>query len=734
MKNPIFFVAVLCLLTSGNSQWMQANGPGGATINFMEKSTKAIFAVTERNGVFSSIDNGESWSLLHITGSQTDFIRAITSNGLTIYATNEDGQKIFRSTDNGGTWVKTCDRVGTGIFIRTLKANRNYLFALCSDTGVYRSSDSGVTWDVVNNGIDSIHSITSITMADDILFAGGSKHLASGLKHSVFRSLDDGTTWSPSDSGIPDKTSIYRFTVCGSRIIAITNTGYYISNDSGGNWKAYNPDFLGTGTSTAAPVYADNTFMYTEGDLLIAQINDSAGRVFLSTDKGSKWSAIGSTLPLHRMKNCMVNNNAIFIGTFKNGIFRSTDNGNNWVFANFGINVADVSSFAASSKSVFVSCFQTGVFVSVDNGTNWSNFTSGLVSGGASSIAIKDDLIFACCRGMGIFRSSVNKADWVKVSNLSLPTGYETYLAEYGGKLFALCDNGLYLSTDNGENWMLIGGSSIEIGAISVITACDSTVFVGGSAGLFYYNQGDYVLSKVVSGLASESISCLAGNGNLIFAGTEENGCFVSTDKGRNWQQTSLPYVTRPDGTPGGYDVARVSNLYISGKIVVASLPGPDLHVPNGGCYLSVDSGKCWTPLGPDTSWHNTITDLLIRGDTLLAGSFNKGVWMRTLPKESETVIGSSNPDLKSNLQLSLLLSERSGSGLSITYTLPQAVNASVSIHTLNGRQVVSLVNKKQPAGTYGYNWNSGKVAGLYIVRLKTKSQTISKRIMITPW
>jgi photosystem II stability/assembly factor-like uncharacterized protein len=730
MKNLLLFVPILFSVIYGDSQWMQANGPGGANIELLVKSTSAIFAATERHGVFRSTDNGESWSSIHITGLQVDQVTAMATSDSTVFAV-VGGRSIFRSTDNGINWVKACDSIGENILIRSLKAYRNYLFALSLDKGVFRSSDNGVSWIAVNNGFDSIYTITSIAMVGDTIFAGGSKYVANGLKHGVFRSLDNGTSWSPFDSGFPDVTSIYRLTVCCSKIIAITNTGHYISSNSSGNWAVFNPNFSGTGTPTVLPVYADNTFMYAEGDLFIAYVKDSS-KVFLSTDKGSNWSTIGSTLPLNLMKDCMVNKNAIFIGTTHCGIFRSTDSGQTWVSANSGINGIQISSLVDTGKSVFAATYGAGVFVSVDNGTNWSEFNSGLTSRDISSLILKKEFIYACNPGNGIFRSSINSPNWVNVSS-NPPVKSTRHLMACGGKLFSSNDSGLYVSTDNAEHWTPVDDASIGNKTISSFVVCDSTLFAGGTAGLFYYNQDNNTLNKIGSEPADESITCLAGEGNLIFAGTEENGCFVSTDKGRNWKQSSLPYITKPNYTPRGYDVARITSLYLRGKIAVASLPGPDMFVPNGGCYFSVDSGKSWTPVGPDTSFHTSISALLIRGDTLLAGSSNKSILIRSLPKVSETAIGPSNPE-KNRMHPSILqVSVHAKTGLTITYTLPKSTGVSITIHTINGRRVTSLINARQSAGSYHFNWNYGKISGLYVVCLKTDDRILSRSAMLTP-
>src|ERR1035441_6201342 len=68
-----------------------------------------------------------------------------------LYAgTFSDG--IFRSTDNGTTWLRsnsglTCDTV------LAFASDSTYLFAGTFGGGVFRSSNNGTSWTQVNNGL-----------------------------------------------------------------------------------------------------------------------------------------------------------------------------------------------------------------------------------------------------------------------------------------------------------------------------------------------------------------------------------------------------------------------------------------------------------------------------------------------------------------------------------------------------------------------------------------------------
>ena len=67
-----------------------------------------------------------------------------------------------------------------------------------------------------------------------------------------------------------------------------------------------------------------------------------------------------------------------------------------------------------------------------------------------------------------------------------------------------------------------------------------------------------------------------------------------------------------------------------------------------------------------------------------------------------------------------------------ISYALPEKANVELSIYNMLGQKVAQLVNTSQEAGTYTVNWNAGSLSsGVYIYRLSTGNQSITKRMML---
>jgi len=151
----------------------------------------------------------------------------------------------------------------------------------------------------------------------------------------------------------------------------------------------------------------------------------------------------------------------------------------------------------------------------------------------------------------------------------------------------------------------------------------------------------------VNSGMGSQSVWYLAVKGDTIFAGTEFNGIYKSTDNGGNWTPTSLNnreirniavngiyifagtylngvYRTTDNGTTWtqvGLIGLTVNALAAYGNYVFA---GTQFN----GVYKSTDNGTTWNPTLLNIGWFNA---LAVSGNYIFAGNFNGlGVYKST--------------------------------------------------------------------------------------------------------
>ena len=199
-----------------------------------------------------------------------------------------------------------------------------------------------------------------------------------------------------------------------------------------------------------------------------------------------------------------------------------------------------------------------------------------------------------------------------------------------GNKIFAgTGSNGVYLSTNNGSNWISANTGLPSVQITSLVTSGDN-IFAGTSHGTFGYgvflSTNDGInWTPVNSGLPnSASIMSLAVSpgigGDKIFAGTYQDGIFLSTNNGSNWQNIS-------NGLPPNMPL--VFSFAFSGVNIFAGT--------SSGVFLSTNNGSSWTLSG---SFH--VRSLAIIGNNMFAGGgTGSGIFLSTDNGSSWTSVNS---------------------------------------------------------------------------------------------
>jgi len=104
---------------------------------------------------------------------------------------------IFRSTDNGESWVHLTSTL-TSVMIYALAFNSsNHIFAGTSGNGIIYSTNDGQTWTQKNNGLANLECIGLCINSADYIFT-------TPYNAGVFRSVDNGNSWTSISSGLTD--------------------------------------------------------------------------------------------------------------------------------------------------------------------------------------------------------------------------------------------------------------------------------------------------------------------------------------------------------------------------------------------------------------------------------------------------------------------------------------------------------------------------------------------------
>ncbi len=333
--------------TDFGSTWIRSvNGLVDTMVIMLAPSDSGILAVTW-SGVYRSTDMGLSWNFL-------DSARlAMSPNFVTLG--NKwfmPGQGVARSSDNGLTWVN--QNVGLRMAdINTVAvcSNGPDLLAL-TRAGVFRSTDSGSTWEGAEvNPLE----IAGFTAFGGKLFIGSSGG-------GVLASSDNGTTWSFADSGLTTKYATYVMTILADSqyVFVGTDTGVFRSSDTGRTWTQFK---VGSCEVVSLGQFGNRIFAGT-GD---GWIPCCGGTLFCSTDFGTTWDSVNSSLR-GLIVYSFASERGFFFAVTDSGVFRSADSGITWEHLSYGFSK---NTRLIGTDAGILYAGASGLLRSMDDGKSW---------------------------------------------------------------------------------------------------------------------------------------------------------------------------------------------------------------------------------------------------------------------------------------------------------------------------------------------------------------------------
>ena len=198
--------------TNNGSSWTAGAYVGGGQIFTLLISGTNIFAGTNGGGVFLSTDNGSTWTA---TGNLPgNIVNELALSGTNIIAATCHG--IWKSTNNGGTWIDISSPAISTLAGFTLTVNGSNIFAGMYAVGEYLSTDNGVTW---------AHAITGLTTTDVRRSTKNGNNIYAGtFGGGVFVTGNNGSSWADVSTGMTN-TFVRSLAVIGTNLFAGTTSG-----------------------------------------------------------------------------------------------------------------------------------------------------------------------------------------------------------------------------------------------------------------------------------------------------------------------------------------------------------------------------------------------------------------------------------------------------------------------------------------------------------------------------
>jgi len=194
---------VTWLPTSLNNKYVWA-------IDINPVETNIIYAGTYMDDIYKSIDGGDNWTTTGFGMGMITDIAIDPLNPSVIYVSDLLGDKVWKSENSGANWFQT-GFLGEGPFCITIDPFDNTTIYLGGYRGVYKSTDSGTTFNLTSLGSLSAGATVKAIVIDpldpNVIFAGARAGMGFWAA-KVWKSIDAGETWTEFTNELPANTNV----------------------------------------------------------------------------------------------------------------------------------------------------------------------------------------------------------------------------------------------------------------------------------------------------------------------------------------------------------------------------------------------------------------------------------------------------------------------------------------------------------------------------------------------
>ncbi|MDD4745719.1 MAG: T9SS type A sorting domain-containing protein [Salinivirgaceae bacterium] len=778
-----------------NAQW-EAAGPtniGGRITDIVvdPNSTDTWYIGAATGGIFKTTDAGANWQhvftdvpvisigALAIDPSNTDILYAGTGEANSS-SQSFIGNGIYKTIDGGESW-QHLGLEQSAYFGRVLidHSNSNRIYAAACGTlfgpnetrGIYRSTDGGEQWEQVLFVNDSTAAVDIVQHPTnpDILYASmwerqrGLIHRRShGASSGIYKTMDGGNNWTLLTEGLPNgemkgriglaiaqnnSEIVYAFIDVknGSNLYAKV----YKTINGGENWQQTNDENISS---------MNSTFGWYFGQIRIDPTNDN--RIYMmgvdlytSSNGGNSYDQLAG---YYNMDEIYVDHHAMYINP-TTGLIINGNDGGLYTSTNFGTSWTKINNLPLTQ------------FYSIDFDYLQPNR---LVGGTQDNSSIRtatgalDD--WEVMLGGDGFQAMVDY------------TNSDIIYAEYqNGQLHRSDDGGDYFSSivawyNDRTNW-----SSPYV----MHPTTPETLYFGTYRVWKTTNRGDTwtpISDDLTRNLTSSGFSTIttlaisALNPNYLLAGSDDGRVHISNDGGNSWVDIS-------EGIPNRW-VTRVAFDPFENNTIYATVSGFRWNEAHAYVYKSENLGQTWNSIGgnlpelpvnvlvadPDSqnrliigtdvgvfitqnggeSWSSLmqgmpnvpIYDMKIHRPTrtLLAGTYGNSAYKLNLdqivgidPTTYQTV----NSGILRSIYPNPVLSNHQK--ITIEYFMASSEEYALKLYDIQGKQAATLASGFSEGGANTCEWNaynsqSGKLTvGIYILHLETKHGIAQQKLIV---
>ena len=349
--------------------------------------------------VYRSDDDGATWAEADLQARPGfAYSLSVAPNGDVIAPTFYRG--VFRSTDGGVTWQAT-NRGFTNANVTALGFDRQGNLLVGTQAGapdnLFRRNAEAGTWEGMDGGAASafqIYGIEGVSTGVILMMSNSGVH----------RSTDSGITWTRV-AGFTQTTYSAVETATGDLLVGTFNQGIARSTDNGEAWAFVASPLVRTRKLVRAP---DGT-LYG----ILDNISDrtiEAG-IIRSTDDGLTWAYANdgfATVP-GRGQSLAVDQEGRVYASFMDspGPWRTDDGGTTWTEVKAGLTSSTVQLIVDANSNVYSAQQDGSIYVTADGGATWTAVTTTPTGRYPSALAFGPDReLYIGSSGRGVYRSS----------------------------------------------------------------------------------------------------------------------------------------------------------------------------------------------------------------------------------------------------------------------------------------------------------------------------------------
>jgi photosystem II stability/assembly factor-like uncharacterized protein len=658
MRFLIFILLALLIAPASFAQQWRPMGPPGGDVRSLvadPASLRRIYLGTSDGHIFGSRDTGQTWNLLGRVGHRQDaVVTAILvdpRDSEVLYAATwtQDplaGGGVFRSEDSGRTW----EAAGLGgQAVRALAQAPSTPDILVAGTldGVYRSRNSGQTWQRISpENHEEIRNLDSVAIDPrnpDVIYVG--------TFHLPWKTTDGGHNWFPIHDGMIDDSDVFSIVVDRTnprRIFASACSGIYRSDNAGALWKkiqgipfsARRTQVIVQDPEKPSTIYAGTT----EG-------------LWLTHDAGASWRRV---TPKNWVINAAIASREgagrLVLGTERLGVLSSDDRGESFSAANSGFYHRQIVALALDRDHpdrvlAVLTNAPEPVLATEDGGHTWTPLGPGLTTEGLLRVYASPDGWWAALERGGLMRYDEKRRAWARAGSVypePSPTRHPTpntrhpkgpvplrsvvsELAFSSEVWFAATPEGLLASRDSGLTWSVFPFAPLRLPVSSVRVSRDGQkIWLVSLRGMV--SSRDAGQTWAWTDLPFEAGGALRldvapeKDDNTLLA-TARNGLYVSRDAGRTWEQAARGIPAAP-----AQDVAIVGNIFL-------------VSLRTQGLYISYDRGATWSRIeGTLAEGYFPVVATREAANIVFAASATEGLYAVELERKADAAASNGQP------------------------------------------------------------------------------------------